>query len=185
MNCAMENYLYQTIANKNRHNVESIAPFQCSKSTAWLGKGYYFWDTFIELAKEWGERVYRNNYIICKTYATYSEEEILDFVGNTTQILDLKNITLRLEKTYQTKLTIPFVINYIRKTPHFSYKAIRILSQETFSNLTSYKRFFREGKNACFNLCPSIQWCVIDKSILKLPVVVEYCSSDECNVECI
>lgn len=179
------NCLYQTISNKNRHDLEKIAPFKCTRSDAWLGEGYYFWDTFIELAHQWGRCAYETDYIICRTSTTCPDEDFLDLVGNTTQIKDLKDIVLNLEKLYAKKLTIPFVVNYLRNIPSFPYKAIRIQSQETFFYLAHYNRFFKDKKNAYFSLCPSIQCCIIDKSILKLPVVVEYCSSDEHNTECL
>lgn len=104
----MNNCLYQTVANKNKQDIEKNAPFQCTRSDAWLGKGYYFWDTFIEVAKQWGECAYKNNYIICKTQVVCLENEILDFYGNTSQINDLKEITLILEEHYKKKANNTF-----------------------------------------------------------------------------
>lgn len=178
--------LYQTVANKHKNNIENMAPFKCTRADAWLGDGYYFWDTFIELAHQWGVCALKNNYIICKTHTKCHAEEILDLVGNTTQIKDLRDITLQLEKTYNKRLTVPFVMHYLRERLAFPYKAIRIQSHNNFSQLTTqYKRVFIDGRRECFLMCPSIQYCVIDRTILELPVKVVYCSSEEYNMECL
>ena len=178
--------LYQTVANKDKDNIQDMAPFKCTRDDAWLGDGYYFWDTFIELAHQWGICAHKNNYIICQTHIKCHAEEILDLVGNTIQIKDLRDITLQLEKTYHKRLTVPFIMQYLRKRLVFPYKAIRIQSQNNFSQLNAqYKRLFIDGRREYFNMCPIIQYCVIDITILELPVKVVYCSSEEYNTECL
>ena len=49
--------LYQTV--DDRRNIKYVlenAPFKCTRNDAWLGEGYYFWDTFINFAHWWGEK---------------------------------------------------------------------------------------------------------------------------------
>ena len=43
--------IYQTLENRdNADEVERDGPFLCNRKNAWLGTGYYFGDTFVELA---------------------------------------------------------------------------------------------------------------------------------------
>ena len=40
---------YQTLENRNNPDqIEEQGPFLCNRKSAWLGEGYYFWDSFIE-----------------------------------------------------------------------------------------------------------------------------------------
>lgn len=172
--------LYQTLGDRgNTNDVERCAPYECTREDAWLGRGFYFWDTFIELAHLWGKCSYKNNYYICSVRCEYNNDDILDLVGNTEQISDLRRIATLLEAVYGKPLTIPFVIAYLRSKTTFTYKMIRAESQDTFSALVSFRRFFIEGRRPYLNLCPAIQCCVLDKSILKLPIKIvfpqDYC----------
>lgn len=48
----MDRILYQTVEDRNNpDDVEQHGPFLCTNKMAWLGHGYYFWDTFINLAR--------------------------------------------------------------------------------------------------------------------------------------
>ena len=43
--------IFQTLEDRNNPDeVESQGPFICTNNP-WLGKGYYFWDTFLDLAQ--------------------------------------------------------------------------------------------------------------------------------------
>jgi len=73
---------FQTVEDRdNPDEVEAIGPFICRRANAWLGEGYYFWDTNIDWAHEWGQRGYLNNYIICQAQVTI-DENCFDLVGN-------------------------------------------------------------------------------------------------------
>ncbi len=59
--------LYQTVSDRdNADYIEDNAPFRCERKDAWLGEGYYFWDTLIKNAHWWGEIAYNNEYVITK-----------------------------------------------------------------------------------------------------------------------
>ncbi len=50
---------YHTIENRgNLDYVLDNAPFICTREDAWLGNGYYFWDTNVAWAKKWGRDAY-------------------------------------------------------------------------------------------------------------------------------
>ena len=58
--------LYQTVEDRgNPKEILNNGPFQCTRSP-WLGNGYYFWDSFIELAHWWGRQGYHGQYVITK-----------------------------------------------------------------------------------------------------------------------
>lgn len=167
--------LYQTVENReNPDEVERNAPFKCVSKNAWLGKGYYFWDTFDAHAHKWGEVMYRGNYFICEVLGRYHREEVLDLVGNTDQINDVGKVAQTLEKEYGASLTVPFIIEYLKRKTPFDFKMIRAHSEDAFSVSDRIIYQFVPNKRPYINLRPIIQCCVIDKSILRLPVKIVY-----------
>jgi hypothetical protein len=70
--------IYQTLENRgNLDFIENNGPFICKRNNAWLGTGYYFWESFIENAHWWGKECnnYPNGYVICKAIYTENEEK--------------------------------------------------------------------------------------------------------------
>ena len=60
--------IYQAIAKRGEQNedyFEKIGPIKCTNSKAWLGDGYYFWDTRIDDAHWWGQ-MSRGDYFILR-----------------------------------------------------------------------------------------------------------------------
>ena len=180
----MECTIFHTVENRdNPNDVECNAPFLCSHKDAWLGKGYYFWETFVELAHWWGLVTYNNHYFICKSFLSCCDSDILDLVGNTSQIEEIKDLTKSLQTQYSQTLTVAFVIKWMKKNlKNFSYKAIRVHAINSVKDKSIIKwRFSFNGKNKSYlDLCPAIQICVIDKSIISLPLKImypeEYCA---------
>lgn len=167
--------LYQTVENReNPDEVECKAPFKCTNKSAWLGCGYYFWDTFVMFAHKWGEEAYQGSYFICEVPCKYEAGEVLDLVGNAEQIYDFGEIAKKLEEEYGEEITVPFVINYLKcKTP-FKFKMIRAHSENAFSRIEPLRLRYIKDNRSTLNLRPIIQCCVIEKSILQLPVRIVY-----------
>ncbi|MBK9689303.1 MAG: hypothetical protein IPO65_16695 [Saprospiraceae bacterium] len=72
--------VYQTLENRgNQDYVENNGPFLCSRNNAWLGNGYYFWDSFIENAHWWGWKVkkFTNGYFICEAFYDFEKQFVL------------------------------------------------------------------------------------------------------------
>lgn len=181
----VELQLYQTVENRNNPDeVERSAPFKCENKNAWLGEGYYFWDKFIVYARKWGEKAYNGNYFICEVVAEYEQEEVLDLVGNSSQIFDISEIAKKLEKEYRKKITVPFIIQYLKAHTSFDYKMIRAHSVNAFPSISPLQYSFVSWNNSYIDLRPIIQCCVLDKSILKLPVKI-ISSFDNINASCI
>jgi len=76
---------YQTLEDKdNIDEIELDGPFECRRSDAWLGFGYYLWDTNIEWAKSWGLTSYERkgkDYVIGRCEVDLSQS-CFDLVGS-------------------------------------------------------------------------------------------------------
>ncbi len=138
----MLNELYQTLEDRNNvDEVERSGPFKCNRDTAWLGKGYYYWDTFIEYAHWWGDVVYRKNqheYLICQSTVEFNNENLYDLLEpNNLNELDI--ISAELEKQYPKKtITVGVVLTYIKEhSKAFTYKAVRARVE----NATNYQMY--------------------------------------------
>ena len=112
--------LYQTVDDKrNTKYVLENAPFKCTRHDAWLGEGYYFWDTFINCAHWWGKNSYGDKYMVCKTTCQYNENEILDLVGNTKQIEQVRKYTTLLQAKKGRALKACAIFNFMKRRPFF------------------------------------------------------------------
>ncbi len=123
----MKVILYQTLKDRgNIDEIETNGPFQCKSSKAWLGIGYYFWETFIEFAHWWGEVACENSYVISKADAVI-DTTCYDLYGNTNHLLEFHKISKELEsKIINTAtITVPNVIEFLKRKKVFNYKALR------------------------------------------------------------
>ena len=167
--------LYQTLEDKdNPDDVERDGPFICDRKDAWLGRGYYFWDTFIELGHWWGNHYYGESYIICHAICDYDEHEkcydlsipetIQDFV-DTIEAMKRRNIPL-------DDSTVPSVINYLKSINQFPYIVIRANAMNTIkANDPYFKRFkipFQTKYPAYLDLRPPYQLCFLTKKAFNL-----------------
>lgn len=174
--------LYQTLEDlDNADFVEKNGPFKCETSKAWLGHGYYFWDTHIELGHWWGKMAYPGNeYMICKGHAKL-DSTCWDLHGNgehRLQFMEICNELVRSGLTTKSKLLASQVISMFIRKNKFTYKAIRALGvysikDNTFLpkelNLTLIERVRFINKNIAYlDLHPPIQVCLIEKRALSL-----------------
>lgn len=171
---------FQTLEDRDIHNVESNGPFICNNKHAWLGNGYYFWDSFIDNAHWWGKEVtkYRNGYIICEANYLLDEKRCFNLVDNPehlTQFNQTKNILISEGLYKQNVTTVARVIKFIKeKIGIFNYEAIRaygvnsINPVSTFSKRTIFQ--YREDKMSFQYLdsVPAIQICFFTKKSLDL-----------------
>lgn len=171
----MLNKLYQTLEDKsNIDYVEQNGPFYCNKNKAWLGEGFYFWDTFIEYAHWWGKvayEYYHKDYIICLSEINLKSVNIYDLTQP--EILyEFREIEEALKSRYTGKIiTVPVIIEYMKRhIAHFNeYKAIRASVNEATNydkEIYSKRTPFVIGNRAYLNTCPQVQLCILDKSII-------------------
>ena len=151
--------IFQTLENReNPNHVEEFGPFPCNNNKAWLGKGYYFWDTFIDNAHWWGKKNNSNkDYFICKANIDYNKDLCLDLHGDTDKLLELGDVIEEFKRQKLLKANSTLVEKY---------PSIRVSSQK-FSN----KRFqvkFDKNNPSRFELKPLIQICIYDLKRMNL-----------------
>lgn len=161
-------HLYQTVENKeNPDELEEHGPIYC-KDNAWLGPGYYFWDSFIENAHWWGKKHYANNYMICADESD-GEEDVFDLVGNTQHMKEMRIAADKIRKCYPGRsLKVARVLAIIKgDLKSFPYKAVRAnaINSKSYFGLKDQIIYFIKGKY--LELLPPIQICVFDKTFLK------------------
>ena len=177
--------IFQTLENReNPDDIENQGPFLCTRKP-WLGKGYYFWDTFIELAHWWGRQGYDGNYVICQSQIDYNPEDIFDLVGDTEQISEFRNYVKILKECYKGEfLTVDFVIEHMKRTmKSFTYSVIRANPIDTVKcdpELKALRLPFVFHNSAYLDMVPPIQLCIIDKKYIgknnfRIIHPVEYC----------
>lgn len=167
---------YQTLEDRgNPEHVEEFGPFLCQRSDAWLGYGYYFWDTHIELAHWWGRNSYLQGYMICKCRCNI-DHTCWDLVGNGEHRLELHDICdelLRIGVTTKERILLPRVIEYLKKKGIFEYEAIRAAGINVNSipyrdAKVVHRLKFVPGNQAFVDLYPPVQICLLKKTALSL-----------------
>lgn len=107
---------------------------------------------------------------------------MLDLVSNTEQMLDIQNMVEEMKKNKifgAKKYTAQFIINFIREKTPFDYKAIRAWGRDAANHNSIRRHIYPFNQKSTLSLCPEIQICVIDKSVIRLPMTIHYCSNDE------
>jgi hypothetical protein len=165
---------YQTLEDKdNIDYVEEFGPFECKRNNAWLGFGYYFWDTNIDWAKRWGENSYERiglNFIIGSCKIDISTN-CFDLHGNVSHQLDLIECytILKEQGVKESKLRISSLIDFLKKNAIFDYDSIRAAD---FPNNIE-KIFFAKKEFTYIN--QRVQICVINKkNVISSPFKVVY-----------
>lgn len=174
----MPKSLYHTI-RKDPYLAASLsrAPFRCIDNP-WLGEGYYFWDSFIELAKWWGEVHHYGNYVVTETTAKFGGDAVFDLVGNTDHMRIFAEYAHLLEEDRKCEVTVAQILEHMKKHTGFlkTYKAVRAdgrLSIRDIAKNAPYVKRIRFSLNhpQYLDLLPSIQYCVFEKSDVNSPTV--------------
>ena len=171
-------FVFQTLEDKgNPDYVENSGPFPCHRKNAWLGDGYYFWDSFIENAHWWGceGARYANGYFICKANYDFEESSCFNLIdnpehfqlfNNTKKIMQEKGLYV----TNQT--TVSRIIEHIKNTLKiFKYEAIRVygINSKSFNSPYSNRTIFDQKHNAKYlDSLPAIQIFFYSKTSLNL-----------------
>lgn len=174
----MDRILYQTVEDRNNPDyVEQHGPFRCTNKKAWLGYGYYFWDTFIDLAHRWGKLNYRaNGYIICQSSCDKDTDNVYDLVGKPELFYEIELIASIIKQRNRVeRIYLPEVIELLKQKTSFlqRYKAIRVNPIGSFTN-NDFRYYFNDKNNAFIDIRPAIQFCIFDKSFLKSEYHIVY-----------
>jgi hypothetical protein len=170
--------VYQTLEDRgNPDFVEKNGPFACNRKNAWLGGGYYFWESFIENAHWWGceGAKYSNGYIICKALYEFNETICFNLIDNPDHIYLFNNTKSEMVKQGLIKpfnTTVAEVIDFIKNTLKiFQYEAIRVygINSKSFNSPYSNRTIFDKKHNTKYlDSLPAIQICFYSKSSLNL-----------------
>lgn len=160
---------YQTIKDKgDPGDIENHGPYKCTRDDAWLGFGYYFWDSRIDWGHWWGSKSYNGNYIICKAEIILGKT-CFDLVGNVIHQQDFLE-TFEVLNTKHSKafkhnnVTVPQVIEYLKRKGFLKqFETIR--SHHHDRDLT--KAFYKLGEEFLF-LGHKVQICLIQINELAL-----------------
>ena len=166
-------FFYHTVEDRNNpDHIEQETPFLCSHQGAWLGKGYYLWEQFIENAHWWGTQAYKKNgaYVIVQFEGDSPQEgRCFDLLGNMEHLSEFRDAHKYLkDKNLQTKpITVSKVIEFIRKNTDFDNRYDSIRAKDN-SPKNKDVVGFQENKYPYMELLPHIQLCLFSKSSLNL-----------------
>ncbi|RPH29985.1 MAG: hypothetical protein EHM93_16450 [Bacteroidales bacterium] len=168
--------VYQTLEDRNNPDeIEEHGPYPCRRENAWLGNGFYFWDTFINNAHWWGKEgaCYNKGYIICKAECDYNTVQCFDLVGETDHIQQFnQSINLMKEKGLLTnKTAVARVINHIKEELKiFKYSAVRVYGINSKAKNSDFNQilYFNPLKPQYLDISPAIQICFYYSNSLSL-----------------
>lgn len=181
---------YQTLEDRGNYDyIENNGPFICNHKNAWLGIGYYFWDSFIDNAHWWGIEgaCYKKGYIICESTFELDENKCFNLVDNPNhlnQFNQVKDLLLQKQIATANKTTVRRIVDFIKNEAKiFNFEAIRsypinsINQNSKFSKRTSFN--IKEKSFQYLDSTPAIQICFYNKSSLnrkgfKIVFPVEY-----------
>ena len=155
---------YQTVEDRNNlEYVEANGPFWCKRPDAWLGDGYYIWDSNIDWAHGWG-KVYEKGYIIC-AMSVY-DGQIFDLWGSVNHQREfaesLSMLKSRGNRPGGQPVVARDVLSFLRKTGSFLYDGIRSFDEPTTVQVIRYNNNRREE----LVIGQRVQICLLNKKPL-------------------
>lgn len=163
--------LYQTVKDKgNPDFIKSNGPIYCNTDDAWLGHGYYFWDTFEELGHWWGEHRLREAYMVWQALCDFDSSKCFDLHGEPEHLALFRSIAkLVIEQDFEPEeeTTVAEVLYYMRNVVGIinHYDAIRatgVLSISPKNKNYNFHMRFELDKNQYLDMLPPIQICIFD-----------------------
>lgn len=168
---------FQTLEDQdNIDEVETLGPFICTRSDAWLGHGYYLWDTNIQWAKDWGYHSYTKNdkeFIIASCMINI--ENCFDLFGSVAHQMELISAFEAFNESNKLKHNhrriLPNIIQYLKKKGIFEYKSIRACDN---TNKIIKLHFSKNHEREEYMLINQrVQICVIErKDVILRPFTV-------------
>ena len=150
----------------------------CEDTDAWGGVGYYFWDSFIDLAHFWGEIRCKKKYLIARAEIDVSDK-CLDLHNNPEHIEEISGtleLLNKINKGEKLPVTLCTIITYLRDQGLLgNYEGVRFLGRNSISRIKSKKftsvlHVSKDLKKAyqTIDLCPPIQFCLFNLDSLNL-----------------
>ncbi len=169
---------YQTLEDRdNIDEIEFEGPFKCTRNDAWLGHGYYFWDTNMDWAIAWGKGSYSKqgkNFVIGRCRIDLSKEcfDLLGCVAHWQELLEIIGVFVDSKKIKDpSQKIVPNIIMFMKKNGVFPYKSIRAAD----FHKNSVQLYFKDDQKEYMVINQRVQICVIDiKEVLLHPFSVIY-----------
>lgn len=168
---------YQTLEDRNDNKyIELNAPFKCTRKNAWLGDGYYFWDTNVNWALQWGFNSYKQRgkeFLICETKIDI-HKNCFDLVGDVNCQMEFKDfLDVFKERFKATAPTVRKLINFVQKNDSFPYYSIRVSDNPKTKQLK-----FIDSRNEHIALNQRVQICVINKEVIVNQITIIHKSKE-------
>lgn len=172
--------VYQTLKNKdNPSEVEKKGPFICNWSNAWLGEGFYFWETFINSAHWWGKNHCQNNYFICEANCTFTDTNCFDLVGDSQHMLIFSDAVeeMKVQGIINKTTTVTRILQYLKDDIGiFKFEATRAVGYTSIGekrNIKYIKKMLFEPskqnkQDHYLHYMPPIQICFYSKKSMNL-----------------
>ena len=176
---ANNSVVYQTLEDReNADAVEEHGPYISKIESAWLGRGYYFWDFHIELGHWWGRLRYKeNNYMICKAFCDVNPDRCWDLHNEGSHREEfIKALRLLTDSKIAggKDITVAQVIEYAKNNGFFNHEAIRVQginsATEELQSIDVGARLIFNKKNQAvyYDIYPAIQICLLKNTSLSL-----------------
>lgn len=173
--------IYQTVKDsENPDKIEQDGPILCTANDAWLGVGYYYWESYINNAHWWGKTHIREQYVICQSH--YQKDDYcFDLIDNPEHMSILSQAIneMRKEGLYiEGKTTVARLIEFLRGINVFHFKSTRAYAIGCRSAKSEYENrvMFSEKNKAYLEVEPLFQVCFYSKcSITDYYIVYPDC----------
>lgn len=173
---------YHTVEDRNNPDVILLeGPFRCEREDAWLGYGYYFWDTKIEWAREWGKNnclrkkdPWKDGYVICQALIVNDPDIMFDLVGNVSHQEEFEQVIKLLEadESYvDAQPLVSEILAFMQEKGMFTYKSIRAADNNNKVIEINFRppRIQERPQNRPYmRIGQRVQICVVEKSNLTL-----------------
>ncbi len=158
---------YQTLEDRdNPDDIENHGPYKCRNTNAWLGHGYYFWDSNIDWAHEWGRSSYRNKYIICAA-GIVIDSNCFDLAGSVAHQMEFLKIieAFRISGKLGNKkdVFVGQILELMKNNNLLDYRSIRANDDKKTVQIK-----FTPNNRETTTLLKRTQICLIDKTSLTL-----------------
>ena len=168
--------VYQTLDDRdNPDEIEEHGPYECRGGSSWLGNGYYFWDTHVQLGHKWGKTAYNGSYVVCEAVIDLNEFNCFDIHGNGEHMMEFQDTVEKINEIDDAQeVTVARVISFLKKMRTWSYSAIRVLGMNSFKRDLEERGLYWDeikfsiGKKPFLDLYPPVQICVISKQNCNL-----------------
>lgn len=153
---------YHTLQDRgNPREIEQEGSKYCYQNNAWLGHGYYFWDTEISWAHRW-KKGDPKGYMICEAKILI-DERTFDLFGNVAHQKEYLTCVNIMKSLSINNVSVPNVIQYLKSKTDFEYNSIR-----AFDDPKPIQFSYDDKSNEQISFNKRVQVCLIDRTNLLL-----------------